>query len=145
MSKLDKFKDTLIYEAQKEFYDERGKGARYRMTRVGVSYFKSEVKDLGDLAAVGKWLKENGFCREIQISEDGITLDAAVTNCCLQRIRDQFIEQGRQPLSCPMANLIMHCLEVSGSLPPELTPIEFEGDTCKIKMAKIYTSEVVKG
>ncbi len=143
MSLMDKFKDTLIYESQKEFYDERGRGARYRMTTVGVSFFKDEVKDLKDTDSLIKWLQDNGFVESIEKEEDNVSVTIKVKGCCLKNITEGFTGQGKQPLSCPIANIFMYSMEQNGSMPPEITPIEFEDGVCRIRMAKIYTSDVV--
>lgn len=144
MSNLDRFKDTVIFEAQKEFYDERGRGARYRMTTVGVSFFKKAIEDLKDLNSVVSWLKDNGFAENIEMTEDNVSVTLRVKGCCLMNVREEFRNKGIEPLSCPIANVIMHSMELNGSMPPEILPIEFEGDTCKIRMAKIFTSDVVE-
>ncbi|NLN07656.1 MAG: hypothetical protein GX167_08565 [Firmicutes bacterium] len=143
-NKLDRFKNTLIYESQKEFYDERGKGARYRMTTVGVSFFKEELGDLKDMAALVAWLQDNHFAEKIEMTEDNLSVELKVKGCCLHSITDGFRKMNRQPLSCPIANVIMASMELNGSMPPEILPIEFEGDVCKVKMAKIFTSAVVE-
>lgn len=145
MNRMEEFKDTLIYEAQKEFYDERGRGARYRMTTVGVSFFKKEIENLKDLPGVIAWLQEEGFADHIAMDEDNVSVSLRVRGCCLQSVTREFRTRGRQPLSCPIANIIMHSMELNGSMPPEIIPIEFEDDVCVVKMAKIFTSDVVKG
>lgn len=145
MSKMSQFKDTLIYEAQKEFYDERGRGARYRMTTVGVSFFKKEIDDLKDQNGIADWLKNNDFAKDIDMEEDNVSVTLKVQGCCLRSITEEFRKLDREPLSCPIANVIMHSMELNGSMPPEITPVEFEGDICKVRMAKIYTSDVVGG
>src|SRR5690554_1926826 len=98
-NKLDKFKDTLIYESQKEFYDERGKGARYRMTTVGVSFFQEEIKDLKDLPGLVAWLQDNKFAEKIDMTEDNLSVELKVKGCCLRSITDGFRKMNRQPLS----------------------------------------------
>ena len=143
MNKLNNFKDTLIFETQKQFYDERGKGARYRMTTVGVSFFKNEIKDLKDTQGISDWLKNNGFCQDISLTDEGIAVKMVVKGCCLKNVDAQFFRRNKQPLSCPLSNLIMHSLELNGSNPPELCSVDFEGDTCTAKIAKMFTSDVV--
>jgi len=64
MSLLDRFKDTLIYESQKEFYDERGRVPVTRMTTVASLSFKDAVSDLKDTPGLVKWMKDNGFVEE---------------------------------------------------------------------------------
>lgn len=143
MSLMDQFKDTLLYEAQKEFFDERGRGARYRMTTVGVSFFKNAVPDLKDIPGLVQWLQDNGFAEEVLMEQDNVSLTIKVKGCCLKNITEGFTKRGKQPLSCPIANVVMYAMEQNGSMPPEITPIEFDGDVCHIRMAKIYTSDVV--
>ena len=40
------YANSLIYELEKAFWDERGKGARFRMTKVGYQYFDEKVRPL---------------------------------------------------------------------------------------------------
>lgn len=145
MSKLDSYKDVLLYETQRQFYNERGRGARYRLTAIGVSWFEKEIKDLKDTAGLVNWLKDNDFCQAVDMADtdEGIALQLNITGCALRNITENWIKDGRQPLNCPIANIIMKSMEFNGSMPPELCPIEFDGPACKIKMAKIFTSDVV--
>jgi len=145
LSIIDRFKNTLIYETQKEFYDERGRGARYRMTTVGVSFFKKEIKGLKEMEDVLVWLKDNDFVENIDLAEDNLSVTLKVRGCCLKSVTDEFRKKNRQPLSCPIANLIMYTMEKNGSMPPEILPVDFEGAVCKVRLAKIFTSAVVEG
>ena len=36
------YANTLIFELEKAFFDERGKGARFRMTTVGREFFQDK-------------------------------------------------------------------------------------------------------
>ena len=36
------YANSLIYELEKAFWDERGKGARFRVTKVGRQYFEDK-------------------------------------------------------------------------------------------------------
>ncbi|WP_422445109.1 hypothetical protein [Thermoanaerobacterium sp. DL9XJH110] len=145
MEEISKFKDELIFEVQKEFWNERGKGARYRLTRIGVPFFEEKLgKDqLKDKESIKKWLVENGFCEEIDFKEEDVSLNISVKNCCLKNIRDYFAGANMKPLGCPVANIFMYCLELNSGLAPELLPIESEGDSCKLSLAKMATSDVV--
>lgn len=144
MNKIDEFKDNLLYESQKAFYDERGRGARYRMTTIGVSFLKKEIGDCKDLPGVVAWLQKNGYAKDIEMSDDGLSVTLRVKGCCLRNVTEGFRSRGKEPLSCPIANIIMYSMELNGSMPPEITPIEFDGDACKVRMAKIYTSDIVE-
>ena len=50
--------NSLMYELEKAFWDERGKGARFRMTKVGDQYFNDKIKPLLDTAEVDEILKQ---------------------------------------------------------------------------------------
>lgn len=146
MSLLEKFMENLVFEVQKEFWNERGKGARYRLTRVGVSFAKDRLGDgIKDREEIKSWLKESGFCSEIDFEEDNYTLKMKIRGCCLKSIRDAFFNSKINPLSCPIANMFMYSMELNTGLAPELLPIEVENGDCKITLAKMSTSEVVKG
>lgn len=144
MSEVNKFKDLLIYEVQKAFYDERGKGAKYRLTLTGVPYLEEQLKDKSaDKEVVRDWLIENQFAKDIEIEEDTFSFSANISNCCLSNIKDYFENKGMQPLSCPIANMFMYAIEKENGLSPELLPIKFDNDCCNLTMAKIATSDVV--
>lgn len=145
MSLLEKFMENLVFEVQKEFWNERGRGARYRLTRVGVAFVKDKLgDDLKDREKIKEWLKDNGFCGDIEFEEDSFTLKMKVKGCCMKGVRDSFFKSKINPLSCPIANVFMYSLELNTGLAPELLPIELEGEDCKITLAKMATSEVVK-
>jgi len=145
MKKLDDLSSNLIYEIQKAFYDERGKGARYRLVRVGVEYVE---KELGDKAksvdSLVKGLKELGFVEDITYNEEDIIFSVETKNCVFRTVRDLFMDKGLQPLSCPVANIVMNFLESKTGLSPELMPIERDNGTCRFSLAKMATSDVVE-
>lgn len=144
MSDIGKLKDKLLFETQKAFYDERGKGARYRMTLVGVEFIENELGDKAyDIEVLSSWMKEKGFFDDIEITQDEFTFKANVKNCCLKGIRDSFDERGMQPLSCPIGNMFMNAIEKENDLSPELLPIDIDGDICGLSMAKFGSSDVV--
>jgi hypothetical protein len=146
MSDINNFKDQMLFEVQKAFYDERGKGARYRLTLTGVPYVKSQLGDkASDKEALMIWLKENHFCEDIESQEDELQLKLKVKNCCLHNIRDSFHENGMQPLSCPIANMFMYAVEQENGLSPEILPIDINGEFCGVGCAKIANSEIVEG
>jgi len=146
MSDINNFKDQLLFEVQKAFYDERGKGARYRLTLTGVPYIKSQLGDKAtDKKSLKNWLIDNKFCEEIEIEEDELQFNAKVKNCCLQNIRDAFDSKGTQPLSCPIANMFMYAIEQENGLSPELLPIDIDKEYCGIGCAKMADAAVVEG
>ncbi|MCR3954843.1 MAG: hypothetical protein NUK57_01015 [Gudongella sp.] len=145
MSDIGKLKDKLLFETQKAFYDERGKGARYRMTLVGVEYIENELGEKAhDIEALAEWMKEKGFIEDIEITQDEFTFKASIRNCCLKGIRDSFDEKEMQPLSCPIGNMFMNAIEGENGLSPELMPIDIDGEYCGLNMAKFGSSDVVE-
>lgn len=145
MSLFEKFMENLVFEVQKEFWNERGKGARYRLTRVGVAFAKDRLGEgIKDRETIKKWLKESGFCGEVEFEEDNYTLKMKIKGCCLKNVRDAFLSSKINPLSCPIANIFMYSMELNSGLAPELLPVEVEDGDCKITLAKMGTSEVVK-
>jgi hypothetical protein len=145
MSEVGKYKDILMFEVLKAFYDERGKGARYRLTNTGVTYFENILKENGNIDSIQKTLKELGMVEDIKCNENLISLDFTVKGCCLIGICENFITRNMQPLSCPIANVIMCALEQKSGLSPELLPLNIVEGQCSGRLAKIATSEVVEG
>lgn len=146
MSDINNFKDQLLFEVQKAFYDERGKGARYRLTLAGVPYIQSQLGDKANsIDELKSWLIENNFCDEIEIDDDELQFSAKVKNCCLENISRSFIDNGMQPLSCPIANMFMNAIESENGLSPELLPIDMNEERCKFSCAKMADSAVVEG
>ena len=144
MSVLNDYKDSLIFEIQKEFWNERGKGARYRLTRLGTDFLAKNLKNPTDMNEVIDLFRKEGFCSGIEISEDQYIITMKVKDCAFLDVRNGFMNKGQQPLSCPLANAIMRTVEYKTGLGPELLPIEANGNQCIVGMGKIGTSEVVK-
>ena len=153
MSVLGDFKDSLLFEIQKEFWNERGKGARYRLTLIGTEFIAKHVKDPADKQEIVAFLKKEGFCSDVEISENEFTINLKVKDCAFIQVRDQFMDKqatfvnvviDQQPLSCPIANLIMRAEEIKSGLGPELLPIERNGNECIVGMGKMGTAEVLE-
>ena len=146
MHDINKLKDLLLFEIQKAFYDERGKGARYRLTTIGVSFFEDKIdKDMNNTESIAHYLKDSRIVGDIECSENTISFNMKISSCCLKEICDRFDATKMQPLSCPIANLVMNALELKSGLSPEMLPIKIEGNTCEITLAEMATSDVVGG
>jgi len=149
MSVLSEYKDNLIYEIQREFWNERGKGARYRLTLIGTEFLGKQLKDPTDIEEIKQLLVKEGFCKSIESTEDEFTIRLKIKGCEFIKVRDTFMNKTdvngdeQQPLSCPLANVVMRAVELTSGLGPELLPIERDGDVCNVGMGKIGTAEVV--
>ena len=142
------FKDTLFFESIKEFWNERGRGAKYRLNRVGVSFFKDQIK-LGNsrvenVEKFKKYLIDNHYCTSVESSEEEFSFSVNIHDCCLKTIRQKYEDDGMEILCCPIANMFMYIFELETQMSPELLPIQVEHDTCKLAMAKIGTDEVTE-
>jgi hypothetical protein len=144
MSVLSGFKDSLIFEIQKEFWNERGKGARYRLTMIGADFLGKLLTDPSDINEIVALYKKEGFCSAVEIAEDEFAVTMKVKDCAFADVSNGFMNKGQQPLSCPLANTIMRAIEIKSGLGPELLPIEASGGECVVGMGKVGTSEVLK-
>lgn len=142
------FMDTLFFESVKEFWNERGRGARYRLTTVGVAFFKEQLNlnksKRENIEEFKKYLLDNNYCKSIKFNEDDFSITAKVEDCCLKNIREKYQKNNMEILCCPLANMIMHIMELETKMSPELIPIEVEDDTCKLTIAKVGTAEVTE-
>lgn len=148
ISENNSLKDTLYFESVREFWNERGRGARYRLTTIGVSFFEEKI-NLGkskeeNLENFKKYLLENNYCQSIEFSEDEFSFTFQIQDCCLRNIRNKYEEKGMEILSCPIANMFMHIFESETGLSPELLPVEAHDGKCKLMMAKMGTEEVTE-
>ena len=144
MDVLSDFKDSLIFEVQKEFWNERGKGARYRLTMIGADFLGKLLTDPSDMDEIIALYKKEGFCSAAEIEEDEFAVTMKVKGCAFKSVRDGFMNKGQQPLSCLLANAVMRAIEIKSGLGPELLPVEADGGECVVGMGKIGTSEVLK-
>jgi hypothetical protein len=145
MKEMDDLSSRLIFEVEKAFYDERGKGARYRLTTIGVP-FMNELNPncFKDLDNAAKALVETSMAEKVAFTEDDFSITAEVNNCYFKKVRDLFTAANMQPLACPIANVIMETMERKSRLSPELAQIAIDGSVCRLTMVKMATSAVVK-
>lgn len=142
------FKDTLFYESIKEFWNERGRGAKYRLTKTGVSFFKDKMKLDGskeeNMEEFKKYLMDNHYCSSVTYNEEDFSISVNIENCCLKNIRENYENDNMEILCCPIANMFMEILEMASGMSPELLPIEANQEKCKLVMAKMGTDEVTE-
>ncbi len=146
MSMLGKFKDNLIFEAQKEFWNERGRGAKYRLTMMGVPFFKNNFSgnlDDIDMAQAVQWLKDNEFVSDLTYEQDEISFKGKVEGCSMENVKKYFIDHDIEIMGCPIANILMYIIESKTEFSPELLPIKGKEGSCELTLAKMSTSDVV--
>lgn len=125
--------NNLVFELEKAFWDERGKGARFRVTTVGRQYFRDKVLPVlhtGDVDHVVKTvqyaLQCDGLLTQIDCVEDGRLLRIKVLGCAHRPVEERMVASGVPPFTCLPANLIALALEEKLDRPVELAEIKLE-------------------
>jgi hypothetical protein len=133
------YANSLMYELEKAFWDERGKGARFRMTKVGYQYFEEKVRPLLQSAEVedilGKIqgvLKSEGIVAEVSYSREERLLRVSVKGCIHRAVEEKMLAKEVEPFTCVPANLIVLAIEEKLDIPVELAEIKMEAGACNL-------------
>jgi hypothetical protein len=133
------YANSIMYDLQKAFWDERGKGARFRMTTVGREYFKnkglsqvkaSSVAEIVD--AIGKILREEGIVASIAQEQDDRLVHIRVQGCLHYDIEQRLVAKGVEPFTCVPANLVVMAIEEAMDRPVELAEIKVGDGSCEL-------------
>ena len=133
------YANDIIFELEKAFWDERGKGARFRVTTVGHEFFKAnclprlqsaEIDDM--LRVVESALQEKGIVSQVSATRDGRLLRVRIAGCAHRVIEDRLVAQGTRPFTCVPANLIVLAIEEKLDRPAELAEIRLEDGACQV-------------
>jgi len=129
----------LMYELEKAFWDERGRGARFRMTTVGREYYQDRVRpqlqssELDNiLKTVQDVLQKDGITGPVAYDQDGRLLRVTVDRCIHQQVEERMTARGVQPFTCVPANLIVLAIEEKLDRPVELAEIKFDQSGCHL-------------
>jgi hypothetical protein len=135
------YANSLIFELEKAFWDERGRGARFRTTTVGREYFRERCLpgiQAGEMNAILGALKDilqrDGVVEEIAFTSEERLLRVRVQGCIHRLVEDKLIASGVEPFTCVPANLIALAIEEKLDRPVELAEIKAEGDVCHLLM-----------
>lgn len=133
------YANSIMYDLQKAFWDERGKGARFRMTTVGREYFKdkglSQVKGSSAaqiVNAIGKILKDEGIVASVTPEQDDRLVRIRVEGCLHHDIEQRFVAKGVEPFTCVPANLVVMAIEEAMDRPVELAEIKVGNGSCEL-------------
>lgn len=131
------YANSLIFELEKAFWDERGKGARFRLTTVGRQYFcdhclpRLQSGDVGHVVSVVEQaLQEDGLAEAITCAEEGRLLRIKVRGCVHRPVEERMQGAGVRPFTCLVANLLALSLEEKLDRPVELAEVKLEDDAC---------------
>jgi hypothetical protein len=133
------YANNVLYEMQKAFYDERGKGARFRMTTVGHGFYTENVLPLLKkaeidyiLITIDTVLKEKGIVTEVSYENEERLFKIKVAGCIHRAIEEKMIANNVEPFTCIPANLIVLAIEEKLDRPVELAEIRVEGGVCHL-------------
>jgi hypothetical protein len=133
------YANSLMYELEKAFWDERGKGARFRMMNVGQQYYKDNVKpriqtDVVEdiLEQVSCVLQEKGIAAELSYNREERLLKVGVRGCIHRPVEERMLARDVEPFTCIPANLVILAIEEKLDIPVELAEIKVEEGTCKL-------------
>lgn len=131
--------NTIVHDLQKAFWDERGKGARFRVTTVGRDYFLKkclpriqtrEVEPI--IEVVEQVLREEGIIAEVSHRLEDKLLRIQVRGCLHVPVEQRLISRGVEPFTCIPANLVVLAIEEVLDRPVELAEIRVEEGVCNL-------------
>ena len=134
--------NSVVYDLEKAFWDERGKGARFRVTTVGRDYLLTkclpriktrEVEPV--IGTVEQIMREEGIVAGISHEIDGQLLRLEVQGCLHEQVEQRLVAKGIEPFTCIPANLVVLAIEEALDRPVELAEIKVEDGTCRMMLA----------
>lgn len=133
------YANSLIYDLEKAFWDERGRGARFRTTTVGHEYLVDKCLPLIKTTALDDILDTiAGVLQDINITEK-VTFDkedrllrVRVEGCVHKQVEERLIDHGVEPFTCVPANLITLAIEEKLDRPVELAEVKLEDGVCHL-------------
>jgi hypothetical protein len=134
--------NSIVYDLQKAFWDERGKGARFRVTTVGRDYFldkclprieSREVEPI--IETIEQVMREEGIVVGISHEIDGQLLRLKVQGCLHEKVEQRLVAKGVEPFTCVPANLVVLAIEQILDRPVELAEIQIEDGACHMLLA----------
>jgi hypothetical protein len=133
------YANDLIYELEKAFWDERGKGARFRVTTVGRQFFEEECLprlETTEIEAmvcqVEEALRAHGIVSQVMLDRDGRLLRVRIAGCAHRAVEEKLVGAGAMPFTCVPANLIVLAIEEKLDRPVEIAEIKLEDGACQV-------------
>jgi len=133
------YANDMIFELEKAFWDERGKGARFRLTTLGRDFFRNkclpkiqstEMTDM--VAAIEGVLKENGIIDGMSVTIDGRMLRVRIEGCTHRPVEDRMMAHETKPFACLPANMIVLAVDEKLNRPAELAEIKLVDGACEV-------------
>jgi hypothetical protein len=131
--------NSIVYDLEKAFWDERGKGARFRVTTVGRDYFmdkclpRIKTPDVETIiGTIEQILEEERIVASISHEVDGRLLRLKVQGCLHKSVEQRLVVKGVEPFTCIPANLVVLAIEETLDRPVELAEIKVEDGVCHL-------------
>lgn len=145
------YANSLIYELEKAFWDERGKGARFRVTKVGYQYYEEQIRPLLTSTEVEDILKKitdvlqsKGITANVSYSVEERLLKVSVKGCIHRPVEERMLAKGVEPFTCIPANLIVLAIEEKLDIPVELAEIKVEEGACQLLLVMFEKRPVLE-
>ena len=131
--------NNLMYELQKAFWDERGLGARFRMTTIGRQYYSDKILPLLKsneiehiVQTIGDVLQSEGIAAKVTYDSEERLLRVQVKGCIHRQVEESMLEKDIEPFTCVPANLIALAIEEKLDVPVELAEIKASEGVCEL-------------
>ena len=133
------YANSLIYDLEKAFWDERGKGARFRTTNVGQDFLRHkllpqiqspELEHI--LEVVGEVLQNEGIAGKVSYDMEDRLLRVSVEGCLHRPVEDKMVALDIEPFTCIPANLIVLAIEEKLDRPVELAEVRLNEGVCQL-------------
>jgi len=133
------YANAIIYDLEKAFWDERGKGARFRTTKVGHAYFTNRILPLIEstdleeiLEVIEGVLQEEGIVSSISHEVEDHLLRVRLEGYVHHVVGEKMLSLDIEPFTCVPANLIVLAIEEKLDRPVELAEIKIEEGVWKL-------------
>lgn len=133
------YANSLVYDLEKAFWDERGLGAKFRTTQVGQAYFTDKFLPLIEsaeldhiLQVIQDVLQEEGIAASVSYDKEDRLLRVRVEGCVHRQVEERMLALDIEPFTCIPANLIVLAIEEKLDRPVELAEVKLVDGACQL-------------
>lgn len=133
------YANNLIFELEKAFWDERGKGARFRLTTIGRGFFMDQVRPMLQSSDIDQILNtiegtllQHGIATKMSYESEERLLRVKVEGCVHREKEKKMLAYGIEPISCLPINLVVLAIEEIWDRPAELAEVKIEDGYCQL-------------
>ena len=133
------YANDMIFELEKAFWDERGKGARFRLTTLGRDFFRTKCSpkiqstEIADMVkTIEGVLKESGIIGGMSVTIDGRLLRVRIEGCAHRPVEERMVSKETQPFACLPANMVVMAVYDKLNRQAELAEIKLADGACEV-------------